>query len=113
MVLRLLKKQLRSYYAQFEIILPSLIESNNNQIASNITTLYILLKFFRTQVTEERLFDILSDEKIYSSNDIDFSQLGHVLNKLSEYASTKEYINDNWEEFFIAAIELADGQLLY
>lgn len=104
----LTQEQLRSYYPQFEILLPSLISSNNNQIASNITTLFILLKFFRTQVTEKRLFDILSEATIYSSSYINFSQLSHVLNKLSEYASTKKYIKDNWEEFFIASIELAE-----
>jgi len=105
--IKLTEAQLKQYYPQFNLLVPDLLASSKDEMVGNITLLYILLEYFPTQITEERLAKIITETDLSFSSNVNHLELRFVLNKLDEYSSTQEYINEYWQEFFIAAIESA------
>ncbi|HMF73068.1 MAG TPA: restriction endonuclease [Flavitalea sp.] len=106
--IKLTATQLKLFYPKFNAILPNLLSSSNDEMTGNISALYILLNYFRDLVTEERLLEIITETDLSFATGVSFKELIFILNKLDEYTSTQKYIQENWEDFFSAAIEAAN-----
>lgn len=105
--IKLTSTQLKQYYPQFNLLVAQLLASSEDEMVGNITLLYILLEYFPTLVTEERLYKIITETDLTFASAVAHREIRHVLNKLDEYTSTQKYIKEHWRNFFTAAIESA------
>lgn len=101
------KEQLQELYPQFNVLIPQLLSSCENINIGRVTVLYIWLRYFRTRVSEEYLIETLENTNLFLIDGVSYKELSYVLSKLDEYNSTKEYIRNNWGDYFTAAISTA------
>jgi hypothetical protein len=102
--IKLSNEQLQEFYPRFNALVPQLLSSCNNINVGRITVLYIWLRYFKTWVSEECLFETLENIDLLWVADISYKELSYVLVRLDEYDTTKEYIRDNWGDYFTAAV---------
>lgn len=103
--IKLSQKQLKQFYNQFKLLAPNLIASSKDEMSANITLLYILLDYFHEFVEEKKLLEIITNTDITFSKNNNYNEVIFVLNRLDGYVSTSEYIKENWQKYFIGAID--------
>lgn len=106
--IELSQEQLKDYYPQFNALIPQLLSFSEDIDAGRVTVLYIWLRYFRELIAEEQLIETLKETDLFFTNDLKSGEISYVLSSLDMYDSTKEYIVDNWEAFFIPAVKVAD-----
>lgn len=105
--IKLTHGQLKKYYSHFEELVPTLMESQDDEMQARVTLLYIHLKYFHDFVTEKRLLEIVKATDLSFSENLKFNEIRYVMTKLDEYPQTLSYVRENWQRFFTGAINAA------
>jgi len=100
-------EQLGFFFPIFYERLPRLLANAPDLMTGQLNQLYILLYYFKDQVTEEDLLKIVIDMDLTCAKNVDHAELMWVLSEIFSYDNVQRHIKQNWKDFFHIAVETA------
>jgi DNA polymerase III delta prime subunit len=100
-------EQLAHYYPVYCQRLPVMLANAADIMTGQLNHLYILLHYFRNQVTEADLLPIIEDMDLTYAKKIDHAEWQSVLSSVYDYDLIRRHIKTHWQQFFNIAAETA------
>jgi hypothetical protein len=101
------QNELPDFYNRFNKMLPSLVASASDETEGNISALFVLVRFFFNFVPEEQLLSLVQNIDFSTASDASASEMRFVFNHLDERVGIRKFIHENWERFFVPAINVS------